>query len=270
MSATNILANSQSINVTDNSGTGPTNFQITGSTNGTINPPGMSYNITYSGSGNINPLSGPMINIGGNNWQSGPISYIPTAGFLGTDLAQFQLSSTNPSLTSNIATLTFSVSCLHSSTRILTQEGYKQISTLNEGEYVITSSGKESKITKVIKTKIINNDNQALLRIPPGSITPNYPSEEILVSYGHTILLEPEKGNEEGKWMMAINLPKYYPQIEYPEIKESFVLYNLHLENFFDDNLVINNGFIVESLGDGKTIYREDGDYRYKDPLLRY
>jgi hypothetical protein len=269
MSATIIIANSVNIFVSDNSGIVSTNFQISGSTDGNINPPGMFYTINYSGPGEINPLSGPMQDLGSNIYNSDIISYTPPAGFVGDDITNFILFSEDPPLTSNVANLSFNVVCLHSSTKILTKDGYQKISTLNEGDYVITSSGKESRITKVVITKIINNNSKILLSIPEGAISPNYPSEEILLSYGHSVLLEPEKGNE-GKWMMATNLPKYYPNVIYPEIEEPFVMYNLHLENFFDDNLVVNNGFIVESLGDGKTIWKEDGDYRYKDPSLRY
>ncbi len=155
----------------------------------------------------------------------------------------------------NSSATTLLLSCLDESTRVLTPFGYKPIKELRINEFVITSSGRKSRITDITTRKHTNEfiENMPFL-IPKDSIRDNYPPEDSLLSSKHKFLLE------HNKWITPEDYSKINDKIIRYTEKKLVTYYHIHLENYKTDDLVINNGFIVESLGDWIDVYTSNND----------
>jgi hypothetical protein len=131
------------------------------------------------------------------------------------------------------------INCLTIDTTVLTSTGYKNIITLKEGDYVITSNYKKSQIKKINEYTCYPSKINNPYIIKKGQISINYPPEDIKLSGGHAILYK-------DNWI----LPKLFPKFKQDNFQRVIKYYHLELENYITDNLVINNGAIVESFGD--------------------
>lgn len=160
-------------------------------------------------------------------WDTTNIWNIPTAA----DTYQYPTLKTNPYY------------CLCENTEILTPSGYIPIENLKINDYVITSDNKEKQIKNIYYSlkNCIFDENLYPIIIPKDSIDINYPSKECKLSRYHAI-----KYNE--NWIMPFkNLNKF----KIDKSKDIVKYYHIQLENYKTDNLIINNGLIVESLGNG-------------------
>ena len=127
------------------------------------------------------------------------------------------------------------IPCLTENTKILTPKGYIEISQLNLGDNIITDDNRIVQIKKIYKTTVKGNKHTYPYIIPKNSIALNYPENEVKLSRDHLI-----KYND--KWIRpGDNFKRDMTQ-------ENITYYHIQLENYITDNLVINNGFIVESL----------------------
>jgi surface protein len=241
--------------------------------NGTSNA-SVSYTYVLSdpNEGSFTTSTGTFSNIGGNNYSS-TVTYTSPTGYIGSVNANWYFKSTTPTvgIESEIQTINLDITCLHSSTYVLTPQGYISISELKKGDLVLTDDNRQVEITKISKSRMIDPKGGLLYKICKDAIKIAYPPQDILLSYGHSILLEPEKGNLEGEWIMVKDMVEKYSGVIPQPSSEPFDLYHIHLPSFFDDNLVVNGGFVVESMGDHKTIWEELSEgKRKKDPKLRY
>ena len=143
----------------------------------------------------------------------------------------------------NITTLSLIVGdlpCLTEDTNVLTPNGYVNIKILSKGDYVITSDNRVVEIMNIYKTHVVGNNKTFPCIIPKNSIAPNYPPNTFRISQGHLI-----KYNK--YWI--------YPKLHFKLDKsmKTIKYYHIKLENYIIDHLVINNGVVVESLGNYPT-----------------
>ncbi len=126
--------------------------------------------------------------------------------------------------------------CLTEDTNVLTPDGYIKVTNLRKGDNVITSDNKVVEIINIFKSHVIGNNLTYPCIISKNSIGYNYPSDTFKISQNHLI-----KYNE--KWI--------YPKLHFPLDKsmKTIKYYHIKLENYITDHLVINNGIVVESLG---------------------
>lgn len=257
------IVNSGSANVTNNLGTSTIILPISGN----LSVP----NSTYSTSGLQQPSHGTLGSIINNQ-----IQYTPSPlGYLGSDSFQYTIFNnqiplypTNR-LQGGIGSMNLTVSCLDESCQILTPSGYHSVSMIKEGDFILTNDGREVPIIKIDTSYLKDNSGSLVYNIKKDSIQPGYPPQDTLLSFGHTISLDPSNP-QEGRWMMTKDLPTKYSNVIPVVREEPFRLYHLTLPNFYTDNIVVNGGLIIESMGKGKTIWKDNPDgIRYKDENLR-
>lgn len=128
--------------------------------------------------------------------------------------------------------------CLTETTDILTPNGYVNITLLNANDEVVTDDGRHVKIKKITSSNIISSKYNCPYIVPANSISQNYPPQEIRLSRSHLI-----KFND--KWVC----PKTIKKFKRDTSKNIIKYFHVELENYVTDNLVINGGAIVESLG---------------------
>jgi autotransporter-associated beta strand protein len=129
------------------------------------------------------------------------------------------------------------IACLTEDAKVLTPYGYINVTKLQDNDYVLTDDNRKVKIIKISKSIIKSSNKSNPYIIPKNSIGPNYPPEELKISGSHLI----KYGN---KWV----LPRL-SDFEQDTSKQIIKYYHIQLENYETDNLVVNGGTIIESLG---------------------
>ena len=131
------------------------------------------------------------------------------------------------------------VPCFSKDAMILTAEGEKKISDIQEGDMIKTSSGEIVPVVrKMIRTAIKPNHMPYI--IPKGFFGENKPNRELIISPNHGIKIK--------KWVK----PKKIKGIKQMEYKQAgFVYYNLKLPDYHKHHMICN-GLVVESWNDGK------------------
>ena len=149
--------------------------------------------------------------------------------------------------------------CLLKGTSVLTSDGYKLIETLNNDDIIITDDNRYLPIKRIQKLIINPNKHPDLIpyKINKNSIEENYPSEDTYMSGYHMI----KYGNN---WVQPNKCPKFKKDKSIKEI----VYYHIELENFKTDNLIVNGGLVVESLGNGTISDSEIWGKRSKYSLI--
>ncbi len=132
------------------------------------------------------------------------------------------------------------IPCLTEGTIVLTPNGYVNVGRLRKGDNVITSDNRIVEIVKIYKSRVIGNNYTYPCIIPKNSIGPNYPPETFKISQGHLIRYN---NSSSIYWIY----PRKYFKLD--KSKQIFTYYHIKLENYITDHLVINNGVVVESLG---------------------
>ena len=131
------------------------------------------------------------------------------------------------------------IPCLTEDTQVLTPNGYKNISELNKGDLVVSENNRIIPIIDIYSSIVYGNIRTFPYMIPANSISKNYPPKSIKLSGGHLI-----KYNN--KWIQ----PMANKLLKRDTSKKIIKYYHIKLPNYETDNLIINNGTIVESLGD--------------------
>ncbi len=148
-----------------------------------------------------------------------------------------------------VGSLLSDIHCLTPDTRVLTPRGYKLITELKRNDYVITSDMRKVKIIDIIMRSYKPNKFNYPYLVPKNSIAKNYPPSDIKLSGGHLI-----KYGE--KWIHPANSGLFKQIIS----KEDILYYHIQLENYETDNLVINEGGVVESYFDNKYFAKVQSD----------
>jgi hypothetical protein len=130
------------------------------------------------------------------------------------------------------------IPCLTKDTMILTPIGYINIQKLRKSDYVITDDLRKVKIKNILVTYSKGSIQNSPYIIHKNSIGKNYPPCTFKVSPSHLIKYK-------DKWIHPRD-SKMFKQ----DLSESIIkYYHIELENYETDNLVINDGAIVESFG---------------------
>ena len=129
-----------------------------------------------------------------------------------------------------------SIPCLTEDTVVLTPSGYINIRELNKGDLVMTDDNREARIKNVHKSVVRGNNKTYPCIVPKNSIGLNYPREEFRISQNHLI----RYGDSWILPRMRFMLDDKIEMIKY---------YHIELENYITDNIVINNGIVVETYG---------------------
>ncbi len=131
--------------------------------------------------------------------------------------------------------------CLTENTKILTPNGYISIDKLKKGDYIITDDNRKVQIKKIYMTEFKPNKKTLPYIIHKNSIGENYPSQDIKISGGHMIKYA-------NNWI----LPRITNIFKQDNTIEPIKYYHIKLENYETDNLVLEGGLIVESMGETK------------------
>ncbi len=127
------------------------------------------------------------------------------------------------------------IPCLMEDTMVLTPNGYINITKLKRGDLVITNNNKEVKIVNIFRSVVPGNLKTYPCVIPRNAIGQNYPPQELRISQNHLI-----------KYHNLWILPKQFFPLD--TTLKLIKYYHIQLENYLTDNLVINDGVVVESL----------------------
>lgn len=133
--------------------------------------------------------------------------------------------------------------CLTEDAEILTPNGYTNITKLSVGDLVLTDDNRKVQIKNIFTSFTKSDEQNAPYIIYKNSIAPNYPLKDCKLSPYHLI-----KYNN--KWILPLNNKHIFGR---DFSKKIIKYYHLQLENFETDNLVINDGLIVESNGSDST-----------------
>lgn len=130
--------------------------------------------------------------------------------------------------------------CLPTGTLVLTPAGYKKVETLETGDMVLTSRRKEVPV-RVYKQHLgCTSKVTAPYLIPANTFGSNPP-----------MMLSPDHAFKIGKDLWHI--PQYaalkHKEIQQVGIGRPITYYHLETPDYFTDNLVINNGAVVEAFG---------------------
>lgn len=183
---------------------------------------------TISGTGG----TGQILQIQFRRGPGGARSVIVTLATGGGDLAQAKQPFTfNPP----------QPSCFVSGTRVLTQNGYKAIETLQSDDLVVLADGRV--VQYRLKMGVFENTNErsAPYRIEAGAFGPGKPATDICLSPIHAVQIR------KGVWIMPAQAAKTNPKVRQYDIGKSVTYWHIECDDYLRDNLVCE-GIVVESL----------------------
>jgi hypothetical protein len=155
------------------------------------------------------------------------------------------------------------IPCFVGNTRVLTNNGYKQIDKLHKNDLIITSDNKTQAI-RLYTTKVYSATTEdAPYIIEPSAFGENKPSAPVYLSPEHKIYL----GNN--IWTTSAVESKTNPLVKQYGIGEEIIYYHIECANYFTDNLVTED-LIVESFGTHKSTGTTDAVwYKTVDGYIR-
>lgn len=132
------------------------------------------------------------------------------------------------------------VRCLPAGTRVLTPTGYRAVETLCKGDAVVTSAGKTVPVRILSEYIASATEKNAPYLIPAKTLGPNQK---------HAVRLSPLHAVSVGKglWEIPMYAAARYPAIRQYGIGKQLTYYHIETPNFFQDNLVIEGGVVVEA-----------------------
>lgn len=129
--------------------------------------------------------------------------------------------------------------CLTESCKVLTKSGYKNVGDIKVGDKLLTDKNKESVVKRIYKeTKKITEETKPYM-VPKNYYGENKPNRDIFISGNHMI-----KNARKNLWYRTKNV------FEQKWDSEEVTYYNFELENYMEDNMIVN-GVVMESW-DGK------------------
>jgi len=131
------------------------------------------------------------------------------------------------------------IPCLTEDTLVLCSTGYKRVDCLDYNDTIITSDGRQVKIENIQTTIAKGNKHNYPYIVTRGCLTSNYPCADLRISKNHLIKI--------GDMWAA---PCQIPGLRQDKSKKYIKYYHIRLPNYITDHLVVNEGTIIESLGD--------------------
>lgn len=145
--------------------------------------------------------------------------------------------------------------CLTENTKILTPYGYILVNKLKKNDYIITNDLRKVKIIDIYYNEFEPNKKTLPYIIHKNSIAQNYPSIDIKLSGGHLI-----------KYKDSWIVPSKFGIFNQYKTNKKIKYYHVKLENYETDNLILEGGLVVESMGSNvySQIYKDRFKNAYK------
>lgn len=124
--------------------------------------------------------------------------------------------------------------CLTDSCYILTPNGYINITKLNIGDVLYTNDKRKVIINKIYKNTLSTKEINKPFKIPKHFFEKNKPDKNTFISENHAYLY-----NKKWRFPKDDNLKKEWNN-------DTIIYYNLKVDNYNTDNLVVNN-LVMES-----------------------
>jgi len=134
------------------------------------------------------------------------------------------------------------IPCFVENTKVLTINGYVNVENLTNEHIVITHDFRQVKIVNVYYDEVVTSDETSPYIIPSSYFKEGYPIQQFSISPLHAISVN----NAAKKWFVSIVHGKGLKRWEYGK---KITYYHIELPNWLTDNLVIENGTVVESYG---------------------
>jgi len=158
------------------------------------------------------------------------------------------------------------IPCFVENTRVLTNNGYKQVNKLCKNDLIVTSDNKTQPINLYITKVDCATTKNAPYVIEPHAFGINKPVAPVYLSPQHKIYLD------DNLWTSCEFEAETNPLIKQYGIGENITYYHIECNNYFTDN-ILTEDLIVESFGTHKSTgttksvwYKTDDGYiRQKD-----
>ena len=150
--------------------------------------------------------------------------------------------------------------CLAEGTRVLTPTGYVPVQDLKKFGYITTGDGRNVMIKHVHHSQHFNvGELEAPYFVPANVLGENIPSHDVKLSPDHLVYL----GND--LWITPRGMARRSDKVVQYGLGETIHYYAIMTPNYFEDNLVIEDGVVVEAYGPRDIVYDEEAQaYRRK------
>jgi len=142
--------------------------------------------------------------------------------------------------------------CLAEGTRVLTPGGYIPVEQLKKHDYITTSDGRNTMIKHIHHSQHFNVcELEAPFMVPADALAIGVPLHDVRLSPDHLVLVGDDC------WLSPRHMAKRSDKVVQYSLGESIHYYAIMTTNYFEDNLVIEDGVVVESYGYRHTLYDE-------------
>jgi len=143
--------------------------------------------------------------------------------------------------------------CLTEGTRILTPVGYRPVEQLEKFDYVTTADGRNVMIKHVHHSQhYYVGELEAPFYVPAHALAMNVPSHDIKLSPDHLVHVGDDL------WLTPRGMAKRSDKVVQYDIGKTIHYYAIMTPNYFQDNLVIEDGVVVEAYGARDLVYDEE------------
>jgi len=143
--------------------------------------------------------------------------------------------------------------CLTEGTRILTPVGYRPVEQLEKFDYITTADGRNVMIKHVHHSQhYYVGELEAPFLVPAHALADNMPSRDIKLSPDHLV----QVGDD--LWLSPRGMAKRSDKVVQYDIGKTIHYYAIMTPNYFQDNLIIEDGVVVEAYGARDLVYDEE------------
>lgn len=190
------------------------------------------------------------------NVDTDPFVFLTMATLVSGNTYQF----TTTHFTDLLANISPIVPCVVAGTKILTAGGYKKVEELVESDRIVTSEGRAVPFVRMSTRVAKTTTATAPYRIAAHCFGRNSPPAPVTLSGLHAIQIR------RGVWHFPAALAKTHQGVSQVGVGEPVTYYHIRLPNYLRDNLVVEGGAVVESLGGSKK-YSAEKVYTYSERL---
>jgi len=153
------------------------------------------------------------------------------------------------------------VLCLAEGTRVLTPAGYVPVQDLKKFEHITTADGRNVMIKHIHHSQHFNvGELDAPYHVPANALGENIPMYDVKVSPDHLIQIG------DNLWLTPRGMAKRSEKVVQYGLGETVQYYAIMTPNYFEDNLVIEGGVVVESYGSRDIVYDHEARAYYRKP----
>jgi len=143
--------------------------------------------------------------------------------------------------------------CMTKGTRVLTPNGHVPVEDLEKFGYVTTADGRNVMIKHIHHSQHYNVESvEAPFHVLAHAFAENVPSHDVKLSPDHLIHVGDDY------WITPRQLAKHSDKVVQYGIGGDIHYYAIMTPNYFADNLVIEDGVVVEAYGSRNIVYSQD------------